>query len=119
MSFATAKELKRLAIERRDKYASKVFEYEAVKLAMTKAASAGAVYYQIKQEIPANLQEFEATKQLIEKLKDSGYKLEWIESVQHEKIEGRPTGAFIRYDELRISWGKVHITNAQTATPEE
>ena len=117
MKDATA--LNNLMLQQREAYALKVFDYQTVMTAMQDAATAGDAYMRLVQKIPASLKSTKAAVLLVAKLKAAGYTVEWSEAVQHERVDDKVTGAFIRYEELRISWGAMHVTCGPLALPAE
>ena len=109
MKLTSADKVLDLTMQQREAVARKVFAYEAVKEAITKAAGQGAGHVRIAQGLPVSLRSMKATKQLLAALKEAGYKAEWVDAVERERSNGKETGAFILYEELRISWAAVRI----------
>ncbi|UOA30221.1 hypothetical protein [Pseudosulfitobacter sp. DSM 107133] len=93
----------------REKYAKTVFAYEDIKEAIVNAATQGRGYIRVSQTLAANLKETKAAKQLVNQLKLSNFNVEWVDTSLREKSNGQETGAFVQFQELRISWAKVKI----------
>jgi len=93
----------------REKKAKELFGYETVKESIVHASGQGFGHIRISQSLAADLSETKAAKLLVKQLKDAGYHLEWVTTIQREYSNGNETGGFIQYQELRISWAKVNI----------
>lgn len=98
-----------LTEERREKYAKEVFAYATIKEAIIRAASQGKGYIRVSQTLAVSLSTTRAAKQLIEQIKLSNFKAEWVDTSHREMSNGKETGAFVQFRELRISWTQVNI----------
>ncbi|MBO9479796.1 hypothetical protein J7382_19850 [Shimia sp. R11_0] len=99
----------------REKTAKELFGYEAVKEQIVRACGQGLGHVRIGQNLAANLKDTQAAKLLVENLKSGGYTVEWVTTTQREISNGKETGAFIEYQELRISWARVKIHSGPQA----
>lgn len=117
MNLTPAKDTFKLTQERRETYAREIFAYETVTTAMIAAATRGEGYLRIAQTLAASLRSTKAAGQLIGKLKEAGYNVEWVDASIAERVNGNETGAFILFDELRITWAAIRIHSGPQAMP--
>lgn len=117
MKLTNANQVQSLAMERREKYAAELFQYDKVMGQIITLASKGLGHLRIAQELPASLRNMKAASQLVNKLKEAGYSVEWVDAVEREKCNGAETGGFILYQELRITWVETRIHSGPQAMP--
>ncbi|MCW2307370.1 hypothetical protein [Rhodobium gokarnense] len=96
-----------LTQEGREGYARSLFDPAKVMIRIKQAASIGLSNVRIFQEVPADLSETAAARNLVSRLQALGYVAIWEESAQREKDGKRETGRFLRYQELIVAWGAV------------
>lgn len=118
MKLTPAKATLALAQDRREVYAREIFEYETVTSLIIAAATMGESYVRINQNMPVYLNGMKATRLLVAALQEADYKIEWVTASQPEKCNGRETGGFIKYEEMRISWDKVNVFSGPSVSSE-
>ena len=118
MKLVPAENTLALAHDRRQKYASEIFKYEVVEHAIIEASTKGESYVRIAQTMPVFLNQMKATRQLVQALQKANYKVQWVTASQPEKSNGRETGGFIIYEEMRISWDTVNIHSGPQVSSE-
>lgn len=109
MKLTPAEKIFKVTDERREKYAKQIFKYEDVMAEIVKAASGGRGHIRIAQNLAASLKKTKAARQLLEHLKEAGYKPEWVAASDKERSNGKETGGFIQYEELRVRWTDIKI----------
>lgn len=109
MKITPAKDILTLTEERRETLARELFGYERVTENIVAAATKGEGYLRLAQTVAASLRTTKVARQLIEQLKTAGYQVEWVSASESERSNGKETGGFIQYEELRITWATVRI----------
>lgn len=115
---------------RREDFAKKIFAYERIASMIKDAATKGQGYIRISQTyaderhprpvtLSASLKQTKAAKQLIERLKKEGYDVHWVATSLKERVGNHETGAFILFEEMRVSWCKIHIVSGPQEMPAE
>ena len=107
MEMVDAYEAGVLTQQGREGYARSLFDPAKVMHRIRQAASIGLSNVRIFQEVPADLSETVAARNLVGRLQALGYTAIWEESAQREKDGKRETGRFLRYQELIVGWGPV------------
>lgn len=118
MKLTSADAILALAQDRREVYAKEIFKYEDVNDLILAAATLGDSYLRIPQSMPVYLNNMKATRQLVTALREAGFTIEWVTASKPEKSNGKETGGFIIYDEMRISWDKVNIHSGPQVSSE-
>lgn len=117
MKLKSASAIEELALKQREAFALELFNYEKVSEDITAAAAQGIGYIRVMQELPINLNNTHAATQLVKRLKEAKFRVEWVDTALAERSNGKETGAFITYRELRIFWMNVHIYSGPQSDP--